>query len=348
MSFLTALVDQCIPPRLEVPASRPPPPPPPPPQLRTETAWSGGSSFTASVSTQSRGPNLTGFSTSPVFFTPPQQQGPEKSALDDWLGPQSPVPVTESGEIALGTVSHRDESKYSNEVAPVLSGEDPNLSYCAITAFEGLAERYPEWGTEAEIHEVMTHHENRSSIEVWDQLRDQLGEEGLTDLVPPDQQVATRVFEETPPTIELTDAEGGNALGFTVDEVHTRNDTASPTTLRESTPAFSSLADMEVGDVRAVCTRPLDTNLESAEGNIGHWVLVERTDDGYRIIQSAPEHWALLGASGGGTPDGGVYTQEFSGPDALQDVSHYLHAEAQQMTPSGRYAVMVLTPEMHE
>src|SRR5687768_6555164 len=116
MAFLKSIdLASRVLPRVEVQAS-PPPQPAVATRISTSSGWSGSSSFTASPP-PNRGPtlNLTGYAPPPMFFGGPLQGGPNKSPLDDWLGPLTELEPTESGSISLGTVSHRDGSQYSND-----------------------------------------------------------------------------------------------------------------------------------------------------------------------------------------------------------------------------------------
>ncbi|WP_163783395.1 hypothetical protein [Myxococcus vastator] len=316
---------------------------------------SGRSTFELAGSTRARGPNLTGESPgAPVLV---QYQPPTPTPTAPGFTPVTPqVDSPAFGGLSLGELGHQDGTSYSQRVAEVVAGTVPGASYCAATAFDELLEALPQWTTTESIDAVLMEHRVRSSGAIWDQLvesgafGEHLGSGYREGLDPSSGGISEAELPGGQPIPVELDSGGGPPLRFEATEVEFA---LVPNQLSSggAVSTLESLEDMEVGEMSAVIMRPLNYGGAAANNVTGHWVVVERTEEGYRLTQSAPEDWALLGGTSNDSAQGGVYVHEFTGDSALEDVSTYIHAEAQysaaQGTPNasaGMYAVAVLRP----
>ncbi|AEI66303.1 hypothetical protein [Corallococcus macrosporus] len=312
---------------------------------------SGRSSFELAGSPRARGPNLTGESPVLVQYQPPTPTPPAPG-----FTPVASDGRGALGDIPLGELSHQDGTSYSANVPEVVAGTVPGASYCAATAFDMLREALPQWTTAESIDAVLLEHRVRSSGAIWEQLVASGAFGGhqpsgyMEGLDPSPGGISEAALPGGQPIPVELDSGDGPPLRFEATEVEfalvpqTLNPEAAVSTLE-------SLGDMEVGEMRAVIMRPLNYGGSSANNVTGHWVVVERTEEGYRLTQSAPEDWALLGGASPDAAQGGVYVHEFTGDSALEDVSTYIHAEAQysaaqgtEDASAGMYAVAVLRP----
>ncbi|NVJ14889.1 hypothetical protein [Myxococcus sp. AM010] len=314
---------------------------------------SGRSSFELAGSTRARGPNLTGESPgAPVLV---QYQPPTPTPTAPGFTPVTPDARPGPAGLPLGEVSHQDGTSYSADVPAVVAETVPGASYCAATAFDRLLEALPQWTTAESIDAVLMEHGVGSSKAIWEQLVDSgaFGERGASGyragLTPAPGAISEVALPDGQPIPVELDVGDGSPLRFEAAEVEFRNvvETLSP---ERAASTLESLGDMEVGEMSAVIMRPLNNDGSAATNVVGHWVVVERTEDGYRLTQSAPESWALLGGATG-RDTSGVYVHEFTGDSALEDVSMYIHAEAQysavhgtQGARSSMYGVAVLRP----
>jgi hypothetical protein len=217
----------------------------------------------------------------------------------------------------LGVVTRQDNSIYNQDPATVLSNADAN--WCATFAWDFFGAAVPGWSTQSTRDGAATQYETTSSTTVWNQVA---GQEIPAGGLP----------------VSLPVGAGGESLNFTALE---------STTSADGQQTLDTLGDIPVGESRAVVMRPLDEH-GNADDKTGHWVVVERvSEDEYRIHQSAPGNWVLAGTA---WAEGGTFTQTFTGADAAQQVSDYIHMQSQfaSTTQQGSpgYGLVVLEPAM--
>ncbi|MCP3057726.1 hypothetical protein LXT21_02930 [Myxococcus sp. K38C18041901] len=223
----------------------------------------------------------------------------------------------------LGAVTHQAGSVYLFEPDAKQVRDDAAANWCATFAWDFLGAVVPGWSSQATRDGAAADYLKNSSNTVWAQVvGQQVSEEGLA--------------------VSLPVSSTGESLSFNAVETFTSE--AAP--LPDPPPTLTSLADMPVGESRAVVMRPLDSagNPDSA---IGHWVIVERiSEEEYRIHQSAPGNWVVAGMS---SPPGGTYTQTFTGPDAAQQVSDCVQRQSEFASGNegaSRYGLVVLEPTL--
>lgn len=236
----------------------------------------------------------------------------------------SPVDVPYERYAWLGEVRRQDDSVYLIEPDAQAVREDDNANWCATLAWDFLGAAVPGWSSQATRDGAAADYEKTSSEAVWAQVvGQQVPEAGLA--------------------VSLPVSSTGESLDFKAVETFT----SETDTSMDSPPTLTSLADIPVGESRAIVMRPLNGDGTSNGDATGHWVIVERvSEDEYRIHQSAPGNWVMAGMS---APQGGTFTQTFTGPDAAQQVSDCVQRQsrfAAENQGSSRYGLVVLEPTL--
>lgn len=224
----------------------------------------------------------------------------------------------------LGEVQRQDDSVYLIEPDAEAVREDDNANWCATLAWDFLGAAVPGWSSQATRDGAAGDYEKTSSEAVWAQVvGQQIPEEGHA--------------------VSLPVSSTGESLDFNAVETFT----SESNTPMDPPPTLTSLADIPVGESRAVVMRPLNSDGTSNGDATGHWIIVERvSQDEYRIHQSAPGNWVMAGMS---APLGGTFTQTFTGPDAAQQVSDCVQRQsefASENQGSSRYGLVVLEPTL--